>query len=129
MVRCEKDDGHPVVDGTHELVCVGGDDRARPNGLAFGRRPVVVEARKGQESAGAQADIRGTLPAPLFCHSKHPSATMRQRRCLKALLKLGCWDSVSARALIIRLPIEGSLAQAGMRPQRRGTKRRAPLSS
>ena len=41
-----------------------------------------------------------------------------QRRALNAARKDGLSLTPSARALIIRLPIEGSLAQAGMSPQR-----------
>ena len=43
---------------------------------------------------------------------------MRQRRLLKAERKAGFSATVSARALIMRAPMLGSLAQAGISPQR-----------
>lgn len=51
------------------------------------------------------------------CHSKKPSAKIRQRRYLYAERKEGFSASVSARALIIREPMDGSLAQEGISPQ------------
>src|SRR3954454_14229036 len=50
-------------------------------------------------------------------HSKYPSAGSRQRRFAKARLYAGFSATVSIRALIIRLPIEGSLAHDGTSPQ------------
>ena len=48
-----------------------------------------------------------------------------QRRERNAARKDGLSLTPSARALIMRLPIEGSLAQAGMRPQRTLTSSRS----
>src|SRR6188768_1935674 len=50
-------------------------------------------------------------------HSKYPSAGRRQRRDAKARLYAGFSATVSIRALIIRLPIDGSLAHEGTMPQ------------
>jgi len=62
------------------------------------------------------------LPARVVCevayHSKYPSAGRRHRRAANARRKAGFSATVSIRALIIRLPIEGSLAQDGTSPQR-----------
>src|SRR6266850_648498 len=55
----------------------------------------------------------GVFDPPVFCHSKNPSAIIRQRRILKALLKAALSVNVSARALISLLPIFGSVADAG----------------
>jgi hypothetical protein len=51
-----------------------------------------------------------------------------QRRARKVERKAGLSATPSARALIIRLPMAGSLAQAGIRPQRTGTNSRSPPS-
>ncbi len=53
----------------------------------------------------------------LACHSYHPSAGTRQRRASAALRNPGLSSSVSARALIMRLPTERSLAHDGTSPQ------------
>src|SRR4249919_891052 len=50
-------------------------------------------------------------------HSKYPSAGSRQRRDANARLYAGFSATVSIRALIIRLPIFGSLAHDGTSPQ------------
>jgi hypothetical protein len=55
---------------------------------------------------------------PVACHPKNASAGMRQRRRLNALRKDGLVATVSLRALMSRLPIFGSSAQDGTRPQR-----------
>ena len=55
------------------------------------------------------------LPGVCF-HSKKPSARIRHRRRRKAVRNDGFSASVSPRALIIRLPIDGSLAQDGISP-------------
>src|SRR5688572_122736 len=51
---------------------------------------------------------------------------MMQRREWKASRNAGFSLTVSARALIIRLPIAGSLAQAGIRPRCTRTASRSP---
>src|SRR3954471_8440946 len=48
-------------------------------------------------------------------HSKYPSAGSRQRRDANARLYAGFSATVSIRALIIRLPLEGYFAPAGTR--------------
>src|SRR4249919_80700 len=63
--------------------------------------------------------LRGLPDFPVWCvgyHSKYPSAGSRQRRDAKARLYAGFSATVSIRALIIRLPIAGSLAQEGTSP-------------
>ena len=52
-----------------------------------------------------------------------------QRRRVKGTRKAFLWATVSARALIIRLPILGSLAQNGTSPQCRVSRLRAPARS
>lgn len=55
---------------------------------------------------------------PGFCfHSKKPLAGIRQRRRRKAVRNEGFSANVSALALIILLPMVGSFAQEGIRPQ------------
>src|SRR4029453_19620041 len=54
----------------------------------------------------------GTLRLPSMRHSYNPSAGIMHRRRSTRGLKEGNFVSVSARALIIRLPMEGSAAHA-----------------
>src|SRR5690606_13240102 len=58
----------------------------------------------------------GTFPPSRFCHSKKPSAGIRQRRRLNAERNAGFSKAVSERALIILLPVIGSLAHDGTSP-------------
>src|SRR5258706_6960712 len=51
-------------------------------------------------------------------NSKKPEAGARQRWARRGLRNAGFWATVSARALIIRLLILGSLAQDGISHQR-----------
>ena len=78
--------------------------------------------------AGFRRMNHGCLPAGATCHSYQPSASTRQRRFLKASRNDGFSASVSARALIMRLPIARSLAHLGTSPQCSIAKARAPSS-
>ena len=53
---------------------------------------------------------------------------IRHRPFLNALRKAGLMATVSARALISRLPMDGSSAQEGIKPQRRSESCRVPVS-
>ena len=61
---------------------------------------------------------KGCLRVPTRCHSYQPSAGNRQRCLASAARNAGLLAALSARALIIREPIFGSLAQCGTSPQR-----------
>src|SRR6185437_8884432 len=60
----------------------------------------------------------GCFPFFPRTHSYQPSAGTRHRRRSNALANALDVATVSARALIIRAPARGSLAQCGSRPQR-----------
>ncbi len=70
----------------------------------------------------------GCFPPGATCHSYQPSASTRQRLLRKASRNEGFSARVSARALIIRLPIAFSLAHFGTSPQWSSAKARAPSS-
>ena len=72
---------------------------------------------------------QGCLPPGATCHSYQPSASTRQRRLRKASRNEGFSASVSARALIMRLPIARSFAHLGTRPQCSMANARAPSSA
>jgi hypothetical protein len=59
------------------------------------------------------------VPSGDFFHSKNPDAGTRHRRRRSALRNAGLSANVSTRALIMRLPMEGSSAQLGIKPQRK----------
>jgi hypothetical protein len=71
---------------------------------------------------------QGCLPPGAACHSYHPSASTRQRRLRNASRNEGFSARLSARALIMRLPIARSFAHLGTSPQCSRTKARAPSS-
>ena len=111
-----------------------GEDREGEEILSVERRPAFPKAREGKGFPGGEMNPEGVFVVPFpsapppFFHSKNPSAGMRHRRFRNALRKEGFSATVSERALIIRLPIPGSLAQEGIKPQRRSPIRR-PRSS
>jgi len=85
--------------------------------------PVAGSRQRSQRPArptgcpSVKRRYQGCFSSPTRCHSYHPSASTRQRRRWKALRNEGFSVSVSARALIMRAPIDFSLAQDGTRPQ------------
>ena len=107
---------------------LGGDDGERLNGVPFAV-PALPERGEGGNGAVGHGEEAGDLAPPSRTHSNHPSAGTRQRRDLNALRNAGFESTVSARALISLEPIFMSLAQKGIRPQRRRETVRAPSAS
>ena len=103
------------------VVMIVQDVTASPSGL----RHLSHRPAKGKVCPEAILIRTGRLPAAVRRHSKNPQASIRQRRLLSVVRKLGFSATVSTRALIMRLPIEASFAQDGIKPQRKGTPRRA----
>lgn len=61
VVRLRRQDhGHPVVQRTHQLVGVGGEQRTRLDHFAFAAPP-FPQARDGEESAVAESDVMRQL--------------------------------------------------------------------
>ena len=85
----------------------------------YGPRQKSQRPAKAKGSPDFITTRMGLLGLLALCHSQKPSAMTRHRRLANAVRKLGRSATVSALALISRLPTEALLAQEGISPQRR----------
>ena len=128
-IRRVEDHRHPVVQRPQLRIRRRREQRAgfpgsrRRGSRQLSHNPAI--AKHPASAARCDAAWRRRDPPPT---AYKPSAGTRQRRLRKAVRKAGFSASVSTRALIMRLPIVGSLAQLGIKPQRRGMQTRRPLS-
>ncbi len=121
------DHGGAVVDVAQRIGGGGGHDGAgpQPRGGIVRRQvrvlPPLVEPREGEGGAVGVAEEPGLL-APPGGVQLLPLVVALRRRMRRwwraAVRKAGFVRMVSERALIIRLPMEGSDAQGGTRPHR-----------
>src|SRR5256885_8207534 len=88
-------------------------------GVPVASRQVSHSPAKANGGRPCSAIYMGVLVEPFWRHSKKPSASTRQRRRCNACRKLGFSATVSTRALIVRCPLLGSLAQEGTNPHRK----------
>ena len=107
------------------VVTIAHDSRIDPSAGSFQRshNPANANGR-----ASFMRMNQGCLPPGATCHSYQPSASTRQRRLRNASRNEGFSARVSARALIMRLPIARSFAHFGTRPQCSIANWRAPSS-
>ena len=113
------------IDGAASVVTMVQDSSIAPPAGSFQRSHSPANANG---RAGFMRMNQGCLPPGATCHSYQPSASTRQRRFLNASRNDGFSAIVSARALIMRLPIARSLAHLGTSPQCSIAKARAPSS-
>ena len=121
-----QDGGHAMVDGPEQFVCRSRDDGARRYRVVLGDPfHIDPDTREGEGfSRPARRRAWGACRTPCATTRRSRRRARGSACVLKESRNEGFSATVSARALIMRLPMERFLAQKGISPQRMNPARR-----